>query len=232
MDKQHPSQEKFTDNHDFIGDAWRVMRIMAEFIDSFEEMSDQMPRLASIFGSARLKEDNPYFQDAQKLAELLVKNGYGVITGGGDGIMGAGNRGAFNAGGTSIGLNIALPHEQKPNKFQTLALKFRYFFTRKVCFLKYSTAIFVYPGGFGTLDECFESLTLIQTRKINRIPVILVGHEFWDGLIDWIKSSLLDGKMISGEDLELFKVVKDADEAMNYLLECHSDYVTKSVKPL
>lgn len=232
MKEQHPSQSKFTDNHDFIGDAWRVMRIMAEFIDSFEEMSDQMPKLASIFGSARLREDNKYFKDAEHLAALMVKNGYGVITGGGDGIMGAGNRGAFKAGGTSIGLNIALPHEQKPNKFQTLALKFRYFFTRKVCFLKYSTAIVVYPGGFGTLDECFESLTLIQTRKINRIPVILVGHEFWDGLIEWVKGALLENKLISEEDLELFKVVKDADEAMAYLLECHKDFVTKSVKPL
>lgn len=231
-EKNHPSHSNFTDNHHLLGDAWRVMRIMAEFIDSFEEMGEQPTKLASIFGSARLKEDNPYCQDAQRLAALLVENGYGVITGGGDGIMGAGNKGAFKAGGTSIGLNIALPHEQKPNKFQTLALRFRYFFTRKVCFLKYSTAIIVYPGGFGTLDECFESLTLIQTRKINRIPVILVGHEFWDGLIDWIKATLLENKLISEEDIDLFKVVKDSDAAMAYLLECHSDFVTKSVKPL
>ena len=230
--KNHPSKLKFTDNHDLVGDTWRVMRIMAEFIDSFEEMGDQPPKLASIFGSARLKANDKYYQDAEKLGKLLVENGYGVITGGGEGIMGAGNRGAFKAGGTSVGLNIALPHEQKPNKFQTLALRFRYFFTRKVCFLKYSTAIIVYPGGFGTLDECFETLTLIQTRKINRIPVILVGHEFWDGLIEWIKVSLLKNKLISKEDLELFKVVKDADAAMTYLLECHSDFITKSVKPL
>ena len=231
-EKNHPSHSNFTDNHNLIGDAWRIMRIMAEFIDSFEEMNDQMPKLAAIFGSARLKEDNHYYQDAQRLAALLVENGYGVITGGGDGIMGAGNKGAYKAGGTSIGLNIALPHEQKPNKFQTLALRFRYFFTRKVCFLKYSTAIIVYPGGFGTLDECFESLTLIQTRKINRIPVILVGHEFWNGLVDWIKVTLLENKLISEEDLDLFKVVKDSDAAMAYLLECHEDFVTKSVKPL
>lgn len=231
-EKQHPSHCRFADNHDFIGDAWRIMRIMAEFIDSFEEMSEQPPKLASVFGSARLGEDNKYFRDAERLAGLLVENGYGVITGGGNGIMGAGNRGAFKAGGTSIGLNIALPHEQKPNKFQTLAMRFRYFFTRKVCFLKYSTAIIVYPGGFGTLDECFESLTLIQTRKINRIPVILVGHEFWDGLVEWIKAALLKNTLISEEDLELFKVVKDADAAMAYLLECHKDFVTKSVKPL
>lgn len=230
--KNHPSFSVFTDNRDLVGDAWRIMRIMAEFVDSFEEMSEQPPKLASIFGSARLSEKNKWTQDAEKLASLLVENGYGVITGGGPGIMGAGNRGAFNAGGTAIGLNIALPHEQKPNKFQTLCLKFRYFFTRKVCFLKYSTAIIVYPGGFGTLDECFESLTLIQTRKINRIPVILVGHEFWDGLVDWIKAAVLKNKMIDSEDLELFKVVKDADAAMAYLLECHKDFVTKSVKPL
>lgn len=232
MNKNHPSQLKFTDNRDLVGDTWRVMRIMAEFIDSFEEMGEQSPKLASVFGSARLKADDKYYQDAERLGALLVENGYGVITGGGDGIMGAGNRGAFKAGGTSVGLNIALPHEQKPNKFQTLALKFRYFFTRKVCFLKYSTAIIVYPGGFGTLDECFEALTLIQTRKINRIPVILVGHEFWDNLVDWIKVSLLKNKLISKEDLELFKVVDNADAAMTYLLECHSDYITKSVKPL
>lgn len=230
--KNHPSFSVFTDNRDLVGDAWRIMRIMAEFVDSFEEMSEQPPKLASIFGSARLSEKNKWTQDAEKLASLLVENGYGVITGGGPGIMGAGNRGAFNAGGTAIGLNIALPHEQKPNKFQTLCLKFRYFFTRKVCFLKYSTAIIVYPGGFGTLDECFETLTLIQTRKINRIPVILVGHEFWDGLVDWIKATVLKNKMIDSEDLELFKVVKDADAAMAYLLECHKDFVTKSVKPL
>lgn len=228
----HPRYGNFSDNHNLIGDTWRIMRIMSEFIDSFEEMGDQPDKLVSIFGSARLKEDDPYSIDAEKMGSLLVENGYGVITGGGPGIMGAGNRGAGKANGVSIGLNIALPHEQKPNKFQTLALRFRYFFTRKVCFLKYSTAIIIYPGGFGTLDECFESLTLIQTRKINRIPVILVGHEFWDGLLDWVRKAILKKEMIDDDDMELFKVVNNADEAMAYLLECHKNLITSSVKPL
>lgn len=232
MKKKHPSTCSFSDNHGFIEDTWRVMRIMAEFVDSFEDMNEQPHKMASIFGSARLKADNPWCMDAEKLAGLLVENGYGVITGGGPGIMGAGNRGAFNAGGISIGLNIALPHEQTPNKFQTLVMKFRYFFTRKVCFLKYSTAVFIYPGGLGTLDECFETLTLIQTNKINRIPVILIGHEYWDDLVVWLKKSVLKNKMISRKDLALFKVVADAEEGLEYLLECHRDFIPDTVKPL
>ncbi len=232
MAKKHPSQNSFTDNHELIGDAWRIMRITAEFIDSFEEMNEQPHKMASIFGSARLKDNDKWCQDAEKLAGLLVKEGYGVITGGGPGIMGAGNRGAYKAGGVSVGLNIALPHEQKPNRFQSLVMKFRYFFTRKVCFLKYSTAIFIYPGGFGTLDECFETLTLIQTNKINRIPVILVGHEFWDDLFVWVKKSILKNKMISKSDLELFKIVDSAEEGLEYLLECHRDFIPDTVKPL
>ncbi len=221
-EKEHPCKVGFSNNYEFVAtDSWRIFRIMAEFVDSFEEMGEVAPQLVSVFGSARLHLDSPMAQEAKKLSELLVKSGYGVITGGGPGIMGAANMGAFEAGGDSVGLNIELPMEQHPNKYQTKSLNFRYFFTRKVCFLKYSLAIIAFPGGFGTLDEVFESLTLVQTRKINRIPVILVGKSYWEGLIEWVKKAPLELAMIDKEDLELFKLVDTAEEAMEYLLECH-----------
>lgn len=219
---EHPSHQKFTDNHQFIvADSWRILRIMAEFVESFEAMGGQDPKMVSIFGSARTPEDAPDALEAKKLAGMLSGAGYGIITGGGPGVMMAANRGACEAGGNSIGLNIELPHEQMPNNYQTQKLDFRYFFTRKVCFLKYSLAIIVFPGGFGTLDEFFETMTLTQTHKINRVPLILVGRSFWGGLLEWIEKTMLARGMISPEDLKLYKLVDSAEEAYEYLLEAH-----------
>ena len=224
--------QQFSDNHGFIGsDSWRILRIMAEFVDSFDTMNSLPLKMVSIFGSARTDKDAPDAQEASRLATLLVKNGYGVITGGGPGIMGAANHGAHKAGGVSVGLNIELPMEQRPNPHQTHCLDFRYFFTRKVCFLKYSLAVVVFPGGFGTLDEFFEVMTMTQTRKINRVPLILVGRDFWKGLLDWFQNSLVKRGMISPGDLSLYKVVDNADEALAYLLECHRYGFQSTVKP-
>jgi uncharacterized protein (TIGR00730 family) len=190
------------------GDSWRMFRIMGEFAKGFEEMSD-VGKAVTIFGSARFKPDNPYYQKAVDLSKELAENGYTVITGGGPGIMEAGNKGAFEYGGRSIGLNISLPHEQDPNPYQTDTVSFRYFFVRKVLLIKYSTAFVVFPGGFGTLDELSEALTLIQTKKIKPFPVYLVGVEFWKGLIQWMKSTLVRSGVISEADLHLFKVIDD-----------------------
>ena len=211
-----------SNNPDFIpADSWRILRIMSEFVDSFDYMARMPEMLVSVFGSARTKEDNPLYAEARNTGKLLVDAGYGVITGGGPGIMEAASRGAFEAGGTSIGLNIELPMEQHPNTYQTDSLSFRYFFVRKVCFLKYSTALIVYPGGFGTLDELSEVLTMVQTHKINMVPIIFVGKKFWQGFIDWTQNTLLEEGMISHEDMNLFKVVDSGKEAVDWLVECH-----------
>ena len=211
-----------SNNPDFIpADSWRILRIMSEFVDSFDYMARMPEMLVSVFGSARTKEDNPLYAEARNTGKLLVDAGYGVITGGGPGIMEAASRGAFEAGGTSIGLNIELPMEQHPNTYQTDSLSFRYFFVRKVCFLKYSTALIVYPGGFGTLDELSEVLTMVQTHKINMVPIIFVGKKFWQGFIDWTQNTLLEEGMISPEDMNLFKVVDSGKEAVDWLVECH-----------
>ncbi|MBR1950937.1 MAG: TIGR00730 family Rossman fold protein [Lentisphaeria bacterium] len=209
-------------NSEFIpADSWRILRIMSEFVDSFDYMARMPEMLVSVFGSARTKEDNPLYAEARNTGKLLVDAGYGVITGGGPGIMEAASRGAFEAGGTSIGLNIELPMEQHPNTYQTDSLSFRYFFVRKVCFLKYSTALIVYPGGFGTLDELSEVLTMVQTNKINMVPIVFVGKKFWQGFIDWVQNTLLEEGMISPEDMSLFKVVDSGKEAVDWLVECH-----------
>ncbi len=213
---------KIVSNHDFIPmDSWRILRIMSEFVESFEAMSDFDNSLVAVFGSARTKDKSHDGAEAYKLGKMLVKNGYGVLTGGGPGIMGAANRGALDEGGTSVGLNIELPMEQHSNQYQSHSLFFRYFFVRKVCFLKYVNAIVVFPGGFGTMDEFCEVLTMIQTRKIHRVPLILVGKNFWGGLTEWFKTALVGGKMILPEDMNLFKLVDSAEEAIEYLLECH-----------
>ncbi len=204
----------------YDNDAWRIFRIMAEFVDSFETMASQGP-LISVFGSARTNPESVEFLEAEKLGRLLVENHYGVLTGGGAGIMGAANKGAFEAGGVSVGLNIELPHEQKPNPYQTTSLFFRYFFVRKVCFLKYSLGIIIYPGGFGTLDELNEALTMIQTGKVNEIPVILVGTRFWKKFIEFITETMLPEGMISASDLELYSVVDTAEEAISILRKSH-----------
>ncbi len=226
----HPCQKAFASTSDFTRDeTWRIFRIMAEFVEAFEEMSCQNA-LITVFGSARSKPDSESYQDAEKMGKLLVENGYGVLTGGGPGIMEAANKGAFNAGGVSIGLNIELATEQSPNTYQTKSLFFRYFFVRKVCFLKYSMGVIVFPGGFGTLDEFFESVTLVQTEKINRIPTILVGKKFWEPIIRNIDNTMLEYSTISPEDTELFKLVDTADEAIAHLLECHKYGIQNTVK--
>ncbi len=192
------------------GESWRLFRIMGEFVEGFEEMSG-VQKAVTIFGSARLKADHPYFAQAETLARLLAEGGYTVITGGGPGVMEAGNKGAFEAGGRSIGLNIDLPFEQDPNPYQTDVVKFRYFFVRKVMLVKYSSAFVVFPGGFGTIDELFEALTLVQTKKIHPFPIYLVGRSYWQGLLDWLGSTLLEHGTIHARDLELFKVVDDTE---------------------
>ncbi|MFA6714798.1 MAG: TIGR00730 family Rossman fold protein [Victivallales bacterium] len=212
-----------------VDDTWRIFRIMAEFVEAFETMSRQGP-LVTVFGSARTEIDSPEYKEAEKVGRLLAENGYGVISGGGEGIMGAVNKGAYEAGGQSIGLNIELPNEQTPNKFQTHSLFFRYFFIRKVCFLKYSVGVIVFPGGYGTLDEFFESITLVQTNKINRIPIITVGGEFWEDLFAWFRNGLLKNEKINEDDLDLFTPVPDADAAVKHLLACHRYGVQPTVR--
>ena len=226
----HPCRKEFAKVDDFTKDeTWRIFRIMAEFVESFETMSSQGP-LITVFGSARTKPDNFFYQEAEKMGRLLAENGYGVITGGGPGIMEAVNKGAFEAEGNSVGLNIALPAEQLPNNYQTESLFFRYFFIRKVCFLKYTLGVIIFPGGFGTLDEFFEAVTLVQTEKINRIPTVMIGKKYWSPLLEWQKETMLAEGMIDEDDLQLFKLVDNAQEAMNYLLECHKFGVQNTVK--
>jgi len=215
---KHPVENEFSEMNFTNTDTWRIFRIMAEFVESFETMSQQGP-LITVFGSARTAPGAPEYKEAEKMGRLLAENGYGAITGGGEGIMGAVNKGALKAGGKSVGLNIELPHEQLPNKFQTLSLSFRYFFIRKVCFLKYTLGVVVFPGGFGTLDEFFEAVTLVQTGKINRIPIVVVGGDGWKDMFEYINKSLLKDGTINKADLDLYKIVPDAKAAMKYLLE-------------
>ena len=191
-------------------DSWRMFRILGEFALGFEEMAN-VGKAVTIFGSARLRSDDPYYRKAEKLAGDLARQGYVVVTGGGPGIMEAGNKGALEAGGRSIGLNVDLPHEQSPNAYQTDEIKFRYFFVRKVMLVKYSNAFVVFPGGFGTIDELFEALTLVQTKKVTPFPVFLVGVEYWRGLVQWLQGTLVRSGTVSEEDLHLFKVVDDID---------------------
>jgi len=200
-------------------DSWAIFKIMSEFVEGYERMSKIGPSV-SIFGSARTKPDNKYYEIAKEIAEKLANLGYGIITGGGPGIMEAGNHGAQKGGGKSVGLNIDLPFEQNHNPYIDAEhnLEFDYFFVRKVIFVKYSQAFVVMPGGFGTLDEMFEAITLIQTKKINNRPIVLVGKSYWKGLIDWIKLAMLEEEQnISDSDLDLFKMVDTADEAVKYV---------------
>jgi uncharacterized protein (TIGR00730 family) len=207
-------------------DSWALFKIMGEFVNGFEKMS-QIGPCVSIFGSARTKPDHKYYKLAQKIAHKIVDHGYGVITGGGPGIMEAGNKGAHLGGGTSVGLNIVLPFEQHDNPYidPDKSINFDYFFVRKVMFVKYSQGFVVMPGGFGTLDELFEAITLIQTKKIDKFPIILVGTEFWSGLIDWVKDTLLDKfSNISPGDLDLIHIVDNEDEVLSILDEFYRKY--------
>ncbi len=197
-------------------EPWRVFRIMGEFVEGFEELSKVGPAV-SIFGSSRMKRNRQYYKLAERIASSLVKEGYTVITGAGSGIMEAANKGAKSAGGESIGLNIEVPEVQKPNRYITTLMTFRYFFVRKVMFAKYSKAFVVLPGGFGTIDELFEALTLIQTKRIPFFPIIIVGREYWKGLIDWIKKSMLANMCISPVDLKIFHIVDKPEEVISVL---------------
>ena len=199
-----------------IEESWRVFRIMAEFVDAVETLS-RVKHAVSIFGSARTKPDDPYFQKAELLARRLVEKGFGVITGGGPGVMEAANKGAAEAGGQSVGMNIHLPMEQKPNPYANISIDYKYFFIRKVMFVKYAVAYVILPGGFGTMDELFEALTLIQTKRIKSFPVILMGSEYWKGLVDWLSKTMLRDNKISPEDLERFQIIDDPDEAVKQI---------------
>lgn len=210
-------------------DSWAIFKVMSEFVNGYESLAKIGP-CVSIFGSARTKEDSPYFQLADDIAYKLTQKGYGVITGGGPGIMEAGNKGAQRGAGISVGLNIDLPFEQQPNPHidHDKNLDFDYFFVRKVMFVKYSQGFIVMPGGFGTLDELFEAITLIQTFKIGRFPIVLVGKDFWGGLMDWIKQVVLQKeKNVSPEDLELFSLVDTAEEAVKVIEDFYNKYMLK-----
>ncbi|GAB3166445.1 LOG family protein [Telluribacter humicola] len=210
-------------------DSWVVFKVMAEFVEGFDKLARIGP-CVSIFGSARTKADNPYYTITEEIAAKLVRHGYGVITGGGPGIMEAGNKGAYEQGGKSVGLNIKLPFEQHSNIYidPDKNINFDFFFVRKVMFVKYSQGFIVLPGGFGTLDELFEALTLIQTKKIGRFPIVMVGRSYWSGLIDWIKETMMEGERnISPEDLKLFSLVDTPDEAVRVIDEFYSKYLLK-----
>jgi uncharacterized protein (TIGR00730 family) len=213
---ESPRPDEFTHT-----DTWRVFRIMGEFVEGFDELAT-LTRGISIFGSARSKPDDPDYQAAQETAALLAREGFAVITGGGPGIMEAANRGAFEAGGVSIGCNIELPFEQKPNPYQTRSLTFKYFFVRKMMFVKYSLGFVIFPGGFGTFDELFEALTLIQTKKIRDFPVVLFGSRYWSGLLDWIRDAVLPGGKIAEHDLRLFHVTDSPAEVVQIVTRSQS----------
>lgn len=208
-------------------DSWAIFKIMSEFVQGFEKLAKIGP-CVSIFGSARTKPDNPYYKMAEQIAAELVRCGYGVITGGGPGIMEAGNKGAFEQGGKSVGLNIILPFEQQGNIYidPDKLITFDYFFVRKVMFVKYAQGFIVLPGGYGTLDELFEALTLIQTKKIGRFPIVLVGSSYWSGLVHWLNEVVLGTEHnINPEDLELFKLVDTAQDAVKVINEFYSRYL-------
>ncbi len=206
-------------------DTWRVFRIMAELVEGFEAMNNIGPAV-TIFGSARLQPGSPYYNKCLKVAESLAKAGFAVISGGGPGIMEAANKGAQNANGVSVGLNIELPREQTQNSFQDVRVEFRYFFVRKLMFVKYAVGYVIFPGGYGTMDELFEALTLIQTRKIRSFPVVLVGREYWEGLFDWLRNAMLAAGNINPEDLDLMHVVDEPEEVCAIINKRYKDRVS------
>ncbi len=210
---ESPGPDEFTHT-----DTWRVFRIMGEFVEGFDELAT-LTRGVSIFGSARTKPDDPQYKQAQETAAELARVGFAVITGGGPGIMEAANKGAFEAGGISIGCNIELPFEQNSNPYLTHGLKFKYFFVRKMMFVKYSLGFIIFPGGFGTLDELFEALTLIQTKKIRNFPVVLVGSAYWTGLIDWVRDYAWKEGKVTDADLRLLHVTDSPAEVVRIIVE-------------
>jgi uncharacterized protein (TIGR00730 family) len=208
---QRPVRPEFLDS-----DPWRSLRILSEFVEGFDALAEVGPAV-SVFGSARTRTNHRYYRQARELGRMLAKAGYAVITGGGPGIMAAANRGCQEGGGLSIGCNIELPKEQGLNPYVDLGIEFRYFFTRKVMFVKYADAFVIFPGGYGTLDELFEALTLIQTRKVQDFPVILMGTDYWGGMIDWIRGSLLAEAAINQDDVDLLRLTDDPKEALRII---------------
>src|SRR5687768_17110784 len=228
---ESPQPDEFTHT-----DTWRVFRIMGEFVEGFDELAT-LTRGISVFGSARTRTDDPYYKAAQETAALLSRAGFAVITGGGPGIMEAANRGAFEAGGLSVGCNIELPFEQGSNPYLTKGLKFKYFFVRKMMFVKYSLGFIIFPGGFGTLDELFEALTLIQTGKIRNFPIVLFGSAYWKTLLEWIRDSALRDGEVSEADLKLMhvadspaEVVRIISESQHSLREVENDLIAVQMR--
>jgi uncharacterized protein (TIGR00730 family) len=215
--KPQPAPSDFTRS-----DTWRVLRIMGEFVSGFDTLAE-VGAAVTIFGSARIKHDDPMYEKATQLAHMLAEKGFAIITGGGPGIMEAANKGAKEAGGMSIGCNIELPFEQGTNEFVDVAINFRYFFVRKTMFVKYSEGFVIFPGGFGTMDELFEALTLIQTGKVDNFPLILFGTEYWEGLIDWIKGTMMSEGKIAPEDLKLLIMTDSVEEACETIVKCYND---------
>ncbi|MFC1826544.1 TIGR00730 family Rossman fold protein [Thermodesulfobacteriota bacterium] len=220
---EEPSKRSTDPHHQYwldyfnAGDSWRLFRIMAEFVEGFDTLSGIKGPAVSFFGSARTKPEDPYYELTARIAAEFAKQGYAIITGGGPGIMEAANKGAAEAGGNSVGLNINLPFEQAPNIFTNMPLSFKYFFVRKVMFIKYALAFICMPGGFGTLDEAFEAMTLIQTKRIKPFPVILVGTEYWSGLLDWMKEKMLSTNKVDNDDMIIFNVMDDPTEIVSYV---------------
>ena len=211
-------------------DAWQIMRIQGEFTKGFDTFNE-LGSCVSVFGSARTKDTNEYYKEAEKLGKLLVDANFGVITGGGPGIMEAANKGAHNAGGKSIGVGIELPFEASMNEYVDLGVENRYFFTRKVMFLKYSQAFVIFPGGVGTLDELFEAITLAQCGHNVKYPIVLVGKKYWEGLVDWMQNTLWEHGAISQRDFDLFRVVDTAEEAVEKITEFHKTYINPLTLP-
>ncbi len=229
LEEEHRIRKAFKDK-DWAeiksSDSWMIFKVMSEFVEGFEKLAKIGP-CVTIFGSARVKHGHPYYKTAEEIAYRLVQHGYGVVTGGGPGIMEAGNKGASRAGGKSVGLNIFLPFEQKGNSFidADKLITFDYFFVRKVMFVKYSQGFIIMPGGFGTMDELTEALTLIQTKKIGRFPIVMVGRKFWGGMVDWFKKVLVEQAMIAEDDLELFNLVDTPEEAVRVIDEFYAKYL-------
>jgi len=218
--KHNNTNGKYPINDFKSGESWRLFKIMGEFVEGIDSLHHIGPAV-SIFGSARISSEHEYYKKGEDLAALFARNGFATITGGGGGIMEAANKGAAKENVDSIGLNITLPFEQQPNPYATLQIEFKYFFVRKVMFLKYAQAYIIMPGGFGTLDEMFEAITLIQTKRIRKVPVILVGIDYWAGLLQWIKDRLLQEKMISKEHLDLFHLLDDPKEIVQTVVDFH-----------
>ena len=213
---------------DTTTDAWRVLRIMGEFVEGFETLASLGPAV-SIFGSARVKPDSEFYLHAEKTAALLAEEGFAVITGGGPGIMEAANKGTLAAGGLSVGCNIELPFEQGMNEYVEMSVNFRYFFVRKTMFVKYAEAFIIFPGGFGTMDELFEALTLIQTGKVRNFPVVLFGSSYWQGLVDWLRARMLEDGMVHEKDLNLLIVTDSPEEAVKVVVDCYEENCTTAV---